>query len=454
MLTDNSIILALSSASGSCDRGIIRFSGKGCIELVAQICEDKDKIISAKGFTCNAAKLIALEVPVFASIYLMRSPASYTREDMIELHIVGAPYILTKMISYFIGTQHCRIAEPGEFTKRAFFNGRLDLLQAESVTRLIAAKSDREYRKALDALTGRVTNMITPIREKLFIMARNLTVDLDFDEEIENEHIEAIQLELQSIKTDLSSVSKASEYEQSIGDDYNVILVGPVNAGKSTIFNQFSEESVSIVSNIKGTTRDIIKREIHLGSHSFTLLDCPGWGEAVDELDALAQSQSSISIETADMVICVLDGTVEFAYQKPLKPPQWQGRGILVVNKCDMPIILNVQEAAEYFQWDQNEVVYISGKENIAELRNKVNQKWEEFEKSAIGSILNARQQFELLNAIQALDLSLDAIHSGIGIDAIEFEVRRALYSLSRVTGDEVDENILISIFSSFCIGK
>jgi tRNA modification GTPase len=454
MTTDNSIVIALSSAAGSSDRGIIRFSGKGCIELVASICQNKEKILSGKGFYCYFSRLDALEIPIFTYLYLMRAPASYTREDMIELHLIGSPYILSKLITFFISTHQCRIAEPGEFTKRAFFNGRLDLLQAESVTRLIAAKSDREYRKALDALTGRVTNMISPVREKLFILARNLTVDLDFDEEIENEHIEAIQLELLSIKAEMKKVSATSEYEQSTNDIYCVILVGPVNAGKSTIFNQFSAETVSIVSDIKGTTRDIIKREIHSGANAFTLLDCPGWGEAVDELDALAQAQSSISIETADMVICVLDGTIEFAKQKPSKAPQWQGRGVLVVNKCDLPTILNVQEAVAYFQWNQSEVVYIAGKENINDLQNKVNQKWAEFERSAIGSILNARQQFELLNSLQALDLALDAIKSGIGIDAIEFEVRRALYSLSRVTGDEVDENILTSIFSSFCIGK
>lgn len=454
MIHDNSIIIALSSAAGASDRGIIRFSGAGCIALVANTSADSKLILNGKGFHCYQTTLNILEIPIVATVYLMRAPASYTREDMVELHMVGSQFIISKVISQYISRFDCRIAEPGEFTKRAFFNGRLDLVQAESVTRLIAAKSDREYRKALDALTGRVTSLIAPIREKLFFMARDLTVDLDFDEEIENEHIENIKNQLQEIKNEMAKLSIAVAGEQAAEDEYCVILVGPVNAGKSTIFNQFVEESMAIVSDVKGTTRDIIKKEIQWENNSLVLHDCPGWGDAVDEIDALAQAQSSLSVETADMVICVLDGTVVFSEQKPNKIPHWQGRGILVINKSDLPLKLNVQEAIDFFQILEAEVIYISGKNNTKSLQDKVKQKRDEFEQSAIGSILNARQQKELLISLQSIDLALEAISSGIGIDAVEFEVRRSLYALSRVTGDEVDENILTSIFTSFCIGK
>jgi tRNA modification GTPase len=451
---DSSIIIALSSAAGIGDRGIIRFSGGNCIEIVAASCINKEEIKNGKGFHSYKSVLSILEIPIPVSIYLMRVPASYTRENMVELHLPGSPFILSKIVSYFISHFECRIAEPGEFTKRAFFNGRLDLVQAESVTRLIAAKSDREYRKALDALTGRVTNMIAPLREKLFFMARDLTVDLDFDEEIEQEHLDNIKIQLEEIKIEVSKIAIEVQSEQITEDEYRVILCGPVNAGKSTIFNQFSEESIAIVSDIRGTTRDIIKREITLNDVSFVLHDCPGWGEAVDEIDAQAQAQSSLSVQTADMVIGVLDGTVAFNKQKPEKRPEWSGRCILVINKSDLPLELNVQEALEFFQMNELDAVFVSGKTNIKELQKKVIEKWNEYEQSAVSSTLNARQQQEILIASHAIEMALDALALGLGVDAVEFEVRRSLYALSRVTGDEVDENILTSIFESFCIGK
>lgn len=454
MTQDNSTIIALSSSSGIGDRAIIRLSGQSCIELVALACKDDLKIKEGKGFHFYKTEINTLGIPLPVTIYLMRGPASYTRENMVELHFPGSPYIVSKIISYFLNRTDCRIAEPGEFTKRAFFNGRLDLVQAESVTRLIAAKSDREYRKALDALTGRVTNMIAPIREKLFFMARDLTVDLDFDEEIEQEHLDHIKSELTMIKSEIAKLATEVEAEQTVEDEYRVILCGPVNAGKSTIFNQFAEESLAIVSDVRGTTRDIIKREIKLDEIAFVLQDCPGWGEAVDEIDAQAQAQSNSSIETADMVIGVLDGSVEFKDQKPSKRYEWQGRCILAINKTDCPVILNIQEALEFFQLTEQDTVLISGKTNIHELKNKIKEKWHEFEQSAVSSTLTARQQREIQTAAESIDMALEALQSGIGVDAIEFEVRRSLYALSRVTGDEVDENILTSIFETFCIGK
>ena len=233
-----------------------------------------------------------------------------------------------------------------------------------------------------------------------------------------------------------------------------MILCEPVNASKSTIFNQCAEESFTIVSDVRGTTRDIIKREIKLDDISFILQDCPGWGEAVDEIDAQAQAQSNSSIETADMVISILDSTVEFRHQRPNKRYEWQGRCILVINKTDCPLKLNIQEALEFFQVTEQDTVLISGKSSITGLKNKIKEKWHEFEQSAVSSTLTARQQREIQTAAESINMALEALHSGIGVDAIEFEVRRSLYALSRVTGDEVDENILTSIFETFCIGK
>lgn len=454
MIQNNDTIIALSTSAGIGDRGIIRLSGKNCIDMVASTCENQLEIKKGKGFHTYRSRLTILEIPIPTTIYLMHGPVSYTREDMVELHLPGSPFLISKIISYFISHFACRIAEPGEFTKRAFFNGRLDLVQAESVTRLIAAKSDREYRKALDALTGRVTNMIAPIREKLFFMARDLTVDLDFDEEIEQEHLENIKIKLNEIKNEMIKLATEVESEQNLEDDFRIVLCGPVNAGKSTIFNQFAQESVAIVSSEKGTTRDIIKRDILWGGNSFVLHDCPGWGEAIDEIDAQAQIQSSTAIQSADMIIVVFDGSVEFSSQRPPIRPEWQGRSILVFNKCELAQKLNTQEAMEFFQLEETDSVFISGQSNIKDLQKIILEKWNLYEQSAISSALTARQQGEILTATHAVEMAIEAIISGIGVDAVEFEVRRSLYALSRVTGDEVDENILTSIFESFCIGK
>lgn len=439
---------------GKSPRCIVRFSGKDSIELVANVCHHKETIVNSVGYRFYDSSLncLSLSIPVY--IYVMKGPASYTREDMIELHMPGSPFIVSQVITWFLKTSETRLAEPGEFTKLAFLNGRLDLIQAESVTQLIMSKSEQEYRKALDALTGRVSSMIEPLREKIFFLARDLTVDLDFDEEIDEQHLASVRLTLLNIKKDLLELSDKIILEEEVVDQFQIILCGPVNAGKSTIYNSITGDTSAIVSDIKGTTRDIIKWELEINDQNVVLQDCPGWGIAVDTIDQKAQDLSLQTIETADLILVILDGSVEFSHQKPVKPPQWLGRCQIIINKSDLPQLIDINEICEYFKINENELMYRSKFEKNNLLYTAFEKFIEESELSSSKTQLSARQQKEVFDSLSAIELAVEAVDNGIGVDAIEFEVRRSLYSLSRITGDEVDEDILTSIFESFCIGK
>ena len=447
-------IVAISTAIGKGHRSILRLSGNHSIHAAASAVLNPQEILQSLGFRFHQNQLTFLEIPIPCSIYLMRAPKSYTREDIVEIHLpTTSAFLQTKIITHFVTQLGCRLAEPGEFTKRAFFNGRLSLAQAESVIRVINAKSDQAHRKALEALTGRVTNLINPIREKLFFLVRNLTVDLDFDEEIEEEHIEDIKNHLLSIQADIQQIAPNINLEQTHHEDIKLILCGPVNAGKSTIFNQLTKKNLAIVSPIKGTTRDIIKRQININEHTITIQDSPGWGEAVDEIDAIAQKNSQFTTQTADLILYILDGSLTFEAQKPtLIQPHAQS--VIIINKADLPQEINLAEVSSFFQIPQNEFLLISGKTDATPITEHLKTKIQEIEMNTIHSILSTRQLVEFHQAQEAIQMALNAIDIGIGIDAIEFEVRRCLYALSRITGDEVDENILTSIFESFCIGK
>ncbi len=444
-------ILAQASSVGRSNRSIIRVSGVGCFTLLDQVYLGQLDLSKGYRFFSHYLKVFDHKIPVI--VYIMKGTASYTREDSFELHLPGSQYVVGLVMECLLSLG-CHMAEPGEFTKRAFLNGRIDLIQAESVTKLIAARSEEEYRKAYDALSGRVTSLIAPLRENLFFLVRDLTVDIDFDEEIENEHLSEVLAKLDSFLIEIDRLIAEVALNRDMQDRLKVIFCGPVNAGKSTIFNQFTGEETAIVSSVKGTTRDVLQVEIEIDGHLILLQDSPGWGEAVDEIDEYAQAQSQAMINSADIVVVVLDANRSLDEQLPLVKLNWLARSFLVLNKSDL--VSNIDESAvcHFFQLAQDDLIRVSGQLNITALKEKLSDTCQTCQASYGASQLSARQQNELLEVKDALLEAKKAIEQQIGIDAAEFELRRALKALSRVTGDEVDENILTSIFEGFCIGK
>lgn len=444
-------ILAQASSVGRSNRAILRVSGDGCFALLEKLnTKELDLTIGYRYFS-NFLKIFDYKIPV--KIYIMKGPASYTCEDSFELHLPGSQYVISQVMEFLLQLG-CNLAEPGEFTKRAFLNGRIDLIQAESVTRLIAARSEEEYRKAYEALSGRVTNLIAPLRDDLFFLVRDLTVDIDFDEEIEDEHIASVLEKLQSFLKEIDRLILEVALNRDVQDRIKVLLCGPVNAGKSTIFNQFIGEETAIVSSVKGTTRDVLQVELELDGYQLLLHDSPGWGDAVDQIDEEAQKQSQSMIESADIVVVVLDINRTLKEQLPVKGPNWLARSFLVWNKSDLPAELEDVPACEYFQVAQEDLIRISGQLDIHLLKQKLISTCQTCQASFGASQLSARQQKELMEVKEALTEAYHALDQKIGVDAAEFELRRGLKALSRVTGDEVDENILTSIFEGFCIGK
>ncbi len=452
----NDTIATISTALGVGAISIIRVSGPESIEIVNKIfTKDLSNIESHTinyGYIKDGKNIID-EVLVS----LMKAPKTYTREDLIEINCHGGIATTNKILELLI-KNGCRLAEPGEFTKRAFLNGRIDLVQAEAVNSLLNATTDISRKQAINELQGNNSNLIKELREKLIQMISNIEVNIDYSEyeDIEELTNSKILPKLKDYVFNLETIISKSKEGRIIKEGINVALIGKPNVGKSSLLNTLLEEEKAIVTNIAGTTRDIVEGQINISGVVFNLIDTAGIRNTDNVIEQIGVEKSKKVIKDCNLILLIFNNndilTDEdkeiFNYVKETNKPI-----IIIINKVDLETQLN----KEYLSKDYK-IVEISTKTKagINDLKETIKETFnlEKIITDDINYSFNSRSIGLLEKSKDKIVAAINAINDNYPVDIVELEIKSAWEILGEIIGETYTEELLDNLFSRFCLGK
>ncbi|KAA5547682.1 tRNA uridine-5-carboxymethylaminomethyl(34) synthesis GTPase MnmE [Adhaeribacter rhizoryzae] len=450
-------IVALATASGKGAIAVVRLSGPEAINITNKIFHGKNLDQQAShtlhfgSIRDNGRVLDEVVVSLF------KAPHSYTKENVVEISCHGSDYIVEQIIRLTL--QHgARLAQAGEFTKRAFLNGQLDLAQAEAVADLIASDSRLSHEVAMKQMRGGFSQEIKNLRAQLIHFASMIELELDFSEEdVEFADRTALQNLIFNIQKLIRDLLKSFEFGNVIKHGVPVVIVGKPNAGKSTLLNVLLNEEKAIVSDVAGTTRDFIEDEISIEGISFRFIDTAGLRETTDKVEAIGVKRTLQKVEEASLVIYLFDiatTTPEELTQEIEALALDENTPIIAVaNKIDTVSSSNLET---YRQIADTIAISASEKAGIETLKQKLLEKvrGNQLDTSDQTIVTNLRHYENLQQTYTALDDVLTGISSNISSDFLAADIRRALYALGQITGEITTDDLLDNIFSKFCIGK
>ena len=448
----NDTIAAISTTTGSGAISIIRVSGAKAIEIVNKIFKEKD-LTKLPSHTIHYGHIEykgKIEDEVLVSI--MRAPKTFTTEDIVEINCHGS-IVVTKKILEILLTIGCRMAEPGEFTKRAFLNGRIDLIEAEGVMDLINSKSESEKKLALNQIEGKVSNLIKELRQKILEVLAQIEVKIDYPEyeDIEEVTYNDLSENIEIVEEEIKRIIKESENGKIIKEGIKTAIVGRPNVGKSSLLNKLLQEEKAIVTDIAGTTRDIVEGTIIINGVKLDLIDTAGIRKTNDIVESIGVNKSLETINKSDLVLLVLNNNEELTlYDKELLDNIKNKKHIIIINKIDLETKLEEIE-------DKN-IIKISAlnNEGIEELKDKIIELYnlEEIESKDATYLTNARGISLLKKAQEVIKEVNTGIENKEPIDMIEIDLKRIWELLGEITGETYQEELINQLFSQFCLGK
>ena len=448
----NDTICALATAPGGA-LGIIRVSGPKALSVVDSIC--RGSIETTPANTIRYTHIIdGLEIIDEAVVSVFRAPHSYTGEDAVEISCHGSRYILNRVLALLV-ENGCRMAQPGEYTMRAYLNGKLDLSQAEAVADLIASTNQASHQLAISQLRGGISTELSRLRDQLLKLTSLLELELDFSDHEDLEFADRTEL-LQltnTIADRITTLAHSFETGQALKQGIPVAIVGKTNVGKSTLLNRLLREDRAIVSNIHGTTRDTIEDTIDLHGVTFRFIDTAGIRQTTDEIEQIGIERTFAAIEKARIVLWLIDQMPTEAEIADMAERS-KGRSLIIVcNKSDLESHQNLQISIPDSQF-----VRISAKTGIgiSQLEEVIYQAADipSLNESDI-IVTNARHYNALVRAHESLQRVLDGMTSQLSGDLLAEDLRLALDQLSEITGTQITPNeVLGNIFKNFCVGK
>ena len=454
-------IAAVATAYGEGGIGIVRVSGEKAEEILKSIFVPHSGVLEERRLTYGVVKdpdtggIIDECMAVF-----MKGPHTYTTEDVAEIDCHGSVVSLRNTLSLVI-RKGARLAEKGEFTKRAFLGGRLDLSQAEAVMDLVGARTDTGARLALDQLEGRIGKETAPIKDKLLDLLTEIAVNIDYpDEDIEEVTYEKLAGELSETKDLLTKLLASADAGRLIREGINCAIIGRPNVGKSSLMNALLRESRAIVTDIPGTTRDTIEEGINVRGIPVRLTDTAGIHDTDDRIEKIGIEKSKESFDRADLVILMLDSSNSLQAEDLDLIEKVKGRKTLVIlNKKDLGQKLKKEQIEEAAAGAGSiKIVETSVTEGVG--IDEIEDAVEEFVMSGKLAqkdsllISNVRHKELLEDTLSAVKDAIAAAESGSALDFIEIDVRRAYQAVGEITGETVSEDILQEVFSRFCLGK
>lgn len=449
----NDIIVAISTALGKGAISIVRLSGNGCIELVNKCFKGKD-LTKVESHTINYGYIINNdEIIDQVLVSIMKAPKTYTREDVVEINCHGGIAATNKILETII-LNGARLAEPGEFTKRAFLNGRIDLVEAEAVMDLVNSKTEKARVQAINQLDGRLTGIIRKFRQELLELLANVEVNIDYPEyeDIEVVTIENIKDRVAHTKESLTNIIKESENRKIVKEGINVAIVGRPNVGKSSILNKLLGENKAIVTDIAGTTRDIVEGSISLNGILLNFIDTAGVRETDDIIEQVGVEKSIEQIEKADLVILVLNNNDEINKDdEELIEKVRDKKYITVINKIDLDKKIDITE------YNLENVIYTDtlSLDGIESLKNKIIELFNIDEiDTSMDTFTNTRQITLAKEALNVLNDVQEGINNNVPVDMVSIDIKRIWTILGEILGENYSDELIDQLFSQFCLGK
>lgn len=453
-------IAAISTPSGRGGIGIIRISGPEALPIVQSISKTKTKLLEYRA--CTSRKLVHAHIidgnqTILDEVLLaiMPSNRSYTSEPTIEINCHGGRAVIAAILKEVL-SNGARLAEPGEFTKRAVESGRIDLIQAEAINDLINARSEKAMKLALKQMEGGLTKRCQAMRLNLVELLSEIQALVDF--EVDDRELESNKWfdKINDIIKALGSMIQASQVRKYMDHGVWIVLAGPPNAGKSSIFNAILNIERSIVCDCPGTTRDHISETVEIEGIEVRLTDTAGIRETEDQIESASVDKSLQQVESSDIVIYVVDQSKALEKEDEIRILETnQDKGLLVLNKKDLPMHSSVKRFID--SKPVHTIIAVSAlmNEGIEELIDKVAEWITNHMPNQENPIASTIRQAKLLEkALEHITLSLNLIQEGHGIDLVEYELEKTIEALEEIIGKITNDEIFDTIFSKFCIGK
>ena len=444
-------IVAISTSVGEGAISIIRLSGHDALNIASKVfTKDLTKVDSHTihyGFiTSNNEKIDEVLVSV------MKTPKTFTREDIVEINCHGGIATTNKVLEVLL-ENGARLAEPGEFTKRAFLNGRIDLLEAEATMDLISSKAESARKISINTLTGETSNLIKNLRSELVKIISNIEVNIDYPEyeDIEVLTNESILPDIKKFKEKLEEIIKKSEDSKVIKEGIRVGIIGRPNVGKSSLLTSLLEEEKAIVTDVPGTTRDIVEGSLIVSGIPLNIIDTAGIRKTEDTVEKIGVEKSLKIIDTSDLLIYILNNNEEITEEeKEILEKTKNKKRIIVVNKIDLKTKLNKKLLDSYIE--------ISVKENIGidKIKDEIKRLFNigEISTNDMTYLSNARSIALLKKSLNNINDAINEINNNNPIDIVELSLKESWNNLGEVIGETYTDELLDELFSRFCLGK
>jgi tRNA modification GTPase len=456
-MSEQDTICAVSTPPGAGGIGIIRISGSAALGIASKVFRSRrnKELVTAPSHTIHYGQVVdpALgEVVDEVLLIVMRAPSTYTREDVIEIQCHGGMMPLWRTLGLLVSAG-ARQAEPGEFTKRAFLNGRIDLAQAEAVMDIIRAKTDLSLRAANEQLLGGLSGEIDALRDRLLSLTAAVEAGIDFPEEdIETGTGHPLADEADGLLAAIDSLLSSYTYGRILRDGFATAIVGKPNVGKSSLLNALLKQNRAIVTEVPGTTRDVLEEYLNIAGVPIKILDTAGIRHSHDIVEQEGVRRSIVAIGSADIVLFVIDGSQPYTSEDRRVMDEIKGKHVIaIINKSDLPRKLEQLREPEA----QVSVSCRTGK-GLEDLKSVIS---DQVKQGTIGSrehvwAVNQRHKTALEQTKESLQKALESITSGLSPEFISLDLRGALDSLGLITGATCTDDILERIFNDFCIGK
>lgn len=458
MLSDT--IAAISTAVGEGGIAIIRVSGPEAIIEVEKIFKSKKRLSEVDSHTVHYGHImdpLSRDNLEEVLVTVMRAPRSFTTEDVVEISAHGG-VIAVKRVMDLLLQQNIRLAEPGEFTKRAFLNGRIDLSQAEAVIDLIRSKSDRAFSVALKQVEGTLSRKINDLRHTLVETLAHIEVNIDYPEhDVESLTSEFIKDKSKFVMDEIDKLLKTAEEGKILREGITTAIVGRPNVGKSSLLNTLAHDNRAIVTDIPGTTRDVIEEFVTINNIPLKLLDTAGIRETMDVVEKIGVERSKHAVNEADLILLVLNASEPLHEDELELMEQIRGRQcIVILNKMDLPSQIDLDIVRRYYPDELIVPMSVKAQEGIDRLEDAISKLFfsGKIEGGDLTYVSNVRHIALLKKAKKSLLDAYEAAEQYIPIDMIQIDVRLAWEQLGEILGEAVGDSLIDQIFSQFCLGK
>lgn len=456
-------IAAISTPMGEGAIAIVRLSGDEAIGIADSIYRSPSgkRLAEERSHTIHYGHLIdpsTDEIVEEVMVSLMMAPKTFTREDVVEINCHGGVVAVNRVLNLVL-REGARLAEPGEFSKRAFLNGRIDLSQAEAVMDLIRAKTDKAMNVALNQMEGKLSRLIGELRQALLETLAQVEVNIDYPEYDDVEEV-TIPLMIEKgtwVKEEIEKLLRTSSQGKILREGLSTVIVGRPNVGKSSLLNSLVQENKAIVTEIAGTTRDIIEEYVNVRGVPLRLVDTAGIRETEDIVERIGVERSRQVLKEADLILLVINGSEVLSEEDRRLFEAVAGMDIIVViNKTDLPQKVDMQEMIDLAGRGQVVTTSILNEEGIDELEDSIAKLFFEgnLEAGDLTYVSNARHIALLHQAHKAIQDSVSAAEANVPVDMIQIDVTRTWELLGEIVGDTVQDSLINELFSQFCLGK